>query len=845
MVNLVNRTSFQNTPDQPRSSRINSFLAWGDHNILIIITLSFALGISLGINGPILPTPALWMMLFGCCATACILYKKNISNHILLAVPAFFLIGYISILSQLAIPFSADHIYTILANKHHVTVIGTLDSMVEHYDKRSQFVLNVEEIQLLDTKEARQPAHGKIRLSTGAKIPKLIPGETLMIMAKAGRITNFKTPGIFDYKRYMAAKGIYVSGWIKNSKALVRIEDHTQTLFHRILAYPEQIRNSISWYIRNQIDNKTAGLYLALLTGSRAGVSSQIMEHFKACGTMHMLAISGLHIGLLGLMTGVILRWLFQRSEWLLLHTHVPSLTLLVTLPILAAYAFIAGMNTPVLRALVMALLVIFAVLSRRQHNLLHLIAGAALLVLAINPQALFTASFQLSFSAVTALALCMPLISQTFRIKNNTPVNRVYSSIKTGLAISIVASIGTLPIMFFHFHRFSTIGPVMNLLVEPVLCFWALPWGLAAIPCIFFAPDLAAELLHVGGWGISLAQYLTAIGASLPYASIWTITPEPIEIICYGALVIIWITLKKRDNSSKILLPAGLLLCIHFTWGLWFPQKPPQSLVSYLDIGQGASTLLQLPDGFRLLIDGGGARGSRLNAGERIIAPYLWEQRLWRLDAAVITHPHSDHFNGMDFILRHFHPQTLYINGDKRLEGNYAKIIILAEKLGIHVITASAGLQLARGNNFEVAVLGMDGLEQNPDAPVNERCLVIKYAYGQQAFLFPADISKRSEKILLRHNPNLHADVLLAAHHGSATSNSQTFIQAIQPSVIVVSAGTNTNNLYPAPYNLSFWQEHHIKTLITREAGTVTCFTGGNDMHCKSFSQQKLADIP
>ncbi|MCI5122881.1 MAG: ComEC/Rec2 family competence protein, partial [Candidatus Electrothrix sp. AUS4] len=313
-----------------------------------------------------------------------------------------------------------------------------------------------------------------------------------------------------------------------------------------------------------------AGTYQVLLVGNRAGVPDEIQEQFKATGTMHLLAISGLHMSLLALMVGTILGWLLKRSEQILLRTHVPTLAALLTLPILLGYSFIAGMNTPVLRAFIMTLVLFAALILRRQRSLLNLLAAAALVVLLRNPLSLFTASFQLSFSAVASLLLFLPRILPVFSEdhpakktgaeQRSWPIRLWQDVILPALLVSLVASLGTLPFALLHFHRFSLIGPVMNLLVEPLLCFWALPWGLVAVPCLFIAPEMAIILLKIGGLGIEAGHYCTALGAGLPLASIWTITPTAAEILVYGMLMLFWCLSLRMGRYSWIARSAVLI---------------------------------------------------------------------------------------------------------------------------------------------------------------------------------------------------------------------------------------------------------------------------------------------
>ncbi len=819
-------------------------IQWLNFNILIPTVLCFIFGIVTGHFFPLVfsqnSIPLLLGLLSGFGAA---LYFSRYKQILFICLPLFFLLGYANIIHHNQSHLQDGHIAATLKNSCQVTLLGTLADMVEQGKRKNSFDLEVQKMLIHQKKQAWQNVHGKVHLSFHGSTEGLQPGTLIMVLAKVGPITNFNTPGAFDYKGYMAAKNIHVSGWIKNRQDIIPVLHGQKRIVNKLKYLPEQARQYVARFLRKYLPRETAGLYQALLVGSRKGVEQDILEQFKATGTMHLLAISGLHMGLLGLMIGTVLNWLLRRSEWLLLHTYVPGLALLGTLPVLLGYGFIAGMNIPVLRALVMAIILLSAIMLRKRYDLLHLIAAAALFILVFQPAALFTVSFQLSFAAVTAMALFLPKFdpTSTHHSKSLRGHGLIWRYSRTALLISFTATIGTLPFMLYHFNRFSLIGPLMNLIVEPLLCFWALPLGLLAIPCMFLVPKAAILLLQAGSLALHASIKSTAFAAAIPFASIWTITPEIREILLYGGLVFLWYWRKKKPG---VLLPiiaiGGCLLFVHFTAGLFRPAHNKRSEVCFLDVGQGSSTFLHLPNGSRVLVDGGGSRNSSFNTGERIIGPYLWHQRIWRLDQAVITHPHSDHFNGMDFLLKHFHPKILYINGDTRSEGNYVQILEQAQKLGITIQIPQAGQMLDREENFHLLFLGMNGLPVRADGQVNDKCLVLRYEHGKRSFFLPADISSKAEHILRQKWKNLRSDVLLAPHHGSATSSSQEFIEAVNPSIIIVSAGKNGRRYYPDPANLAHWQQRGILTFITRDQGTITCTTDGYALGCSSWLEEK-----
>ncbi|MCI5135073.1 MAG: DNA internalization-related competence protein ComEC/Rec2 [Candidatus Electrothrix sp. AW2] len=872
---------------------------WCDQNIFLFIPLFFALGIFTAHTYPSLftlfslpssfPSFAIVFFFIGVIevigVTVLFYCKRRASSlaALLLILPLFFLLGNAALVQQIKKPQHAGHLASLIKVSQKITLVGVLDTMIEERvlqqsdrerDIISRFEIEAQEVLLHNLNKSGgdwQPVHGRVRLSMQGRADALQPGMTLMIPAQVGPITSFQTPGAFDYQEYLAAQNIFLTGWVLGKQVtIVRDLLREKERAGSIRFLPEQLRQQVNRFLRENLSGPVIGTYQALLVGSRAEVFPEIQEQFKATGTMHLLAISGLHIGLLVLMVGTIIRWLLKRSERLLLCTHVPTLALVATLPILLGYSFIAGMHTPVLRALIMTFALFTAFILRRQHSLFHLLAVAALLVLVCNPLTLFTASFQLSFSAVAALTLFLPTILPTPSY-NEKPLSWLQNwlvccwqrFILPAFLISFVASLGTLPFLLLHFHRFSLIGPVMNLLVEPFLCFWTLPWGLAALPCIFIAPQIATVLLNIGSWGIHASHFLIGLGAALPWASIWTITPTGAEIVSYGLLLFFWYLSTKMEKFQRatqgIVLINAVLLALHFSWGLFFtkqPVQPGESTVAYLDIGQGSSSLLRLAGGSSVLIDGGGNRRSKGNIGEQVIGPYLWQQRIWRLDQAVITHPHSDHFNGMDFILAHFHPKQLFINNDSRVEGKYQDIIAQAVQQGIEVVRPQSGYEmmeimqqdnvgLERGNIGYAGLRILSGITEAEQGrqgrgDVNDASLVLRYWHGQRAFLFPGDIGKEKEAALLKKQDriDMRADVLLAPHHGSSTSSSPAFLDAVDPGLIVVSAGKSAygKRHYPAPVNVAAWTEKKIPVVVTRNQGTITCTTDGMNLRCRDF---------
>lgn len=809
-------------------------------NILIAITLCYVSGAALAryprIDASLLAPASLalitaFFVLF--------VYRRSPIAPLFL-LPLFFLTGFLHTAHSLRPPVDPAHLYNLLPERTRITVTGKIVSMPEYDGQKTRFDLAADAIMFHQDQPdsaTPEPAKGKIRLSLEAPLPHHVTaGSQVMLLATAGRIYNYQTPGVFDYRLYLADRGIHVSGKIPSPAAIISFQDIDPAWYAGIRFLPERWRQNISTFLRTRLDPGTAGIYQALLIGSRASINDSTLEQFKATGCMHLLAISGIHMSLLGLMFTLVLTWLMRRSSWLLLHTHVPTVATLLALLPLTIYAFIAGLNTPVLRSLLMSTLFLIGIVLRRQRSIHFIVAAAALLLLIFKPLALFTVSFQLSFSSILAIAMLYPRLREKFEQDSTSLAGRIRTFISSALLVSLAAGLGALPFMLLHFNRFSLIGPVANLLVEPFLCLWALPLGLLAIPLIPLAPETAALLLKAGSFGIVAADKITLAGSRIPFASFWTITPSPAEFVIFYSLLFLSI-LPGSTLRKKILLTTGSIgLVLFFVHGLWFSLPSHQAELTFLDVGQGSSTLLRLPGGRTILVDGGSKTSNSFHIGERVIGPFLRKKRLWRLDDVIITHPDSDHANGIDFILRHFKPERLWINGDGKELRAYKDILRIAAEQGTGIIEPEKDRIMAAGPGTRLTFLRGAAVPW-PELSVNDRSLVIRLDHGIKSFLLPGDISTTMERIMVRDGINLQSDLLLAPHHGSRDSSSSEFMAEVDPELIVVSAGNSSRKLYPDAKHLSKWRHDGRKVLTTLESGTITCLSDGKNIRIKTFS--------
>lgn len=809
-------------------------------NLLVSVTVCFLAGATLA---PRLPASwPVWTVLapIGLCAVAALVLDPRFRP--LTALPFFLLVGLLHTHTALHPPADPHHIAGWIGEKSRVTLTGRMLTMAEDDGEKTRFELAAESLLIHGSGEAEQPrpVRGRVQLTVLAPLgERFAPGTRLVAIATLDRIRNYQTPGAFDYRLQMAARDIAVAGWVRSAAEILAAPETEVATVRQVRFLPEQVRQHLFAFLGRHFGRDLAGMYQALLTGSLVNVRPALIEAFKANGCFHVLSISGLHFSLLGLFSVGLWTLLLKRSQWLLLHTHVPTLALVLTAPILLFYTCIAGMNVPAVRALITALLVLFAAVLRRQRSFGPLIAAAALIVLAVSPLALFTASFQLSFAAVLAINLIYPRLPALNVDPRDGWPRRALALVQSLLLVSVAATLGTLPFMLLHFNRISLIGPLANLVIEPLLCLWALPCGLLAIPFVGVAPGLAVLLFNLGSGGMRLALWLTELTAALPAASVWTITPNPAELILFFAAL----TLLLRPGASRshrwAALALFVLLAGSFTRSLWPGVGARETLrATLLDVGQGSSTLIELPDGRTVLVDGGGYESDRFNVGEALIAPFLWQKRLWRLDTLVVTHPHKDHYNGLPFVFDRFRPGRVIVNGDSGEEPAYARFLARVRERGTPVQLARTGDILMKGENLTLTCAGMHGLlDEGMHWSTNDRSMVLHLRYGQRSLLLPADISVAAEDRLVATGRDLHSDLLVAPHHGSATSAGPALMRAVSPAVVAVSVSRARRDTLPAPQHLQAWRAQGRMVVTTADQGTLVFSTDGHDLRLAPYT--------
>lgn len=693
------------------------------------------------------------------------------------------------------------------------------------------------DLSALYTGEEPRPVAGKLLLGSGgsesageAHPPLLKYGDTIRFIAKVKRPRDFHNPGGFDYERSLAIKGIFATAYLNDGDGIIKTADAIPSLNNWI----EGIRDSIREHVFKNA-GATAPVLLALITGEQGEIPKGIREDFSRAGTAHILAISGEHIGIIALASFAIFLWMLKRSERIVLHANIYKVAAVLTIPAIILYSLIAGGGFSIVRAAIMGGTLLIAVLVERRKDIPSLIASAAFLILVFDPQALFDISFQLSFASVISLSMVAPHLKMVSSGNDGDPVGqteggtgRILSWLAVPAAASLAATIGTAPLVAYYFNRLSIVSPLSNLITVPVVGIIVVPLGLISSIFIPISQTVADFFIKIDSLVLSQIVRLTSLMAAIPMASIRVVTPNIFEISLFYITLILFVYRSKILWWKRLFYSVSAIIVILEFFYFFKPYFQKELRVTFLDVGQGESALVEFPGGKRMLIDGGGLPKSDFDIGERVLAPFLWHEKIRRIDYVVLSHPNSDHYGGLPFILRNFAIGEIWESGIEEKSAGYKDFKM--------AVRESGGIHKNVGDGDGLDVCSVTVVTMNPqkdykttsDRDANNGSVVLKLAYGKTSFLFTGDIEKEAESLLLSKGNELKCTVLKAPHHGSLTSSTVAFLDKVGPDNSVFSVGYRNHFGFPKEAIIKRYKDIGTSVYRTDRDGAIIAITDG-----------------
>jgi len=701
-------------------------------------------------------------------------------------------------------------------------------------------------VRAIHDRESSTPVTGNLLLSIKECSRRFSYGDRIRFSSSIHIPKNFSNPGGFDYIRQLAYKSMYATAFLESDQSITLIREGEG---NRWLLLIESIRNRIRECISSTTQSPSRDILLALIIGEQGTIPEQTRDRFSALGITHILSISGLHVSIFALLAYGIIFNLLKLYPRLLLYIPAKKIAVFMSIFPVLGYCMIAGMATPATRSGLMVVCYLLTLLLDRQQHMLHTLFVAAFAILAVSPQSLFEISFQLSFLAVFCLIILVPAWKKMLNKKDSDPFKKIsplqaklIAYTGDSLLSSGAAMLGTAPIVAYYFHTFPPSGFITNLIMVPFTGFVLVPLGLAAAMMVFVWQPGAALLFKAAGLCTDLFLYLSELFYGVLGDAITIADPLFWEMVFFYGLL--FLSAVCRTKKQWTLYGCGLLVFFGAECAqALYANRPNDCLsVTFLDVGAGDAAVLQLPNKEVLIIDGGGLMDDSFDVGRAVIAPYLYSCGIKKVAYIVLTHPHRDHVGGLPYIARKFATTELWHNGQNSFLEPYRTLMETASKNSCAILACNKNIPLRTLGNvtFEVlSPLNETFIASDEDqSATNNNSLVLKIKYGEVSFLFTGDILKEQESMLTYSGANLSATVLKVPHHGGQTSSTEEFLNAVQPSIAVVSGRSFGKRQTPHPDIKKRLKQLNIDTYVTEQCGAITIKTDGKKLELKQYKK-------
>ena len=648
-------------------------------------------------------------------------------------------------------------------------------------------------------------------------------GNKIKVLGTFSKPASKRNPGEFNYEKYLRTENIPALFSVYDIENI----DITSDEINSAKNFISELRFEIQKRIKKYSSKKTAGLITGLLLADRSGIDYEIREQFINAGVIHVLAVSGLHVGFIAFIFYLVFNRFNIYARYIL--TIAGLLLFMVT----------TGIPPSVFRATVMAILLLFTFIFNRSYNSFNALTLAAFIILLVNPEEIFNPGFQLSFSAVLSILIFYPLFQRFIKFHFQQKSIRY---ILLFLSVSLAAQIGTLPFTLFYFHKISVISLLMNLFVIPII---AVIISVAVITLFvsFFSSWLALIYGSANNFFSDLLFRIVASGGNNEFSFIYINEFSLLDVlIFYFFVTILFITFQYFHSVlSKSVLMILIFLNIYIFSLLDNKEYLPPKILSVaaIDVGQGDAFLVKFPNGKTALIDAGN-RNEYYDSGKRI-KTLLQKFDIDKIDFGFVSHIDADHYGGFLTLVKEnligiiFKPETdsssekekefeyfLQKNNVKYM--NYKKMIIKFPDTRLYSLINPASREFKRFDS-------------------NNRSGVIKICFGKTSFLFTGDAEfEEEERLIDIYGDFMKSNFLKVGHHGSKKGSSSQFINEVDPEYALISAGYMNQFRHPAKEVLSRLQAEDIRILRTDLNGAVIINSTGekiNFVNWKKFENR------
>lgn len=626
-------------------------------------------------------------------------------------------------------------------------------------------------------------------------------------------------PGLFNYRLYLQTKNIHT---ILNANSTY-VDIISKGELSRAMLLRVKFKERIKGILDTTLNEKNSNIMSSIILGDSSFLDDETGTRFRELGLSHILAVSGLHIGII---------YLFVSKALGLLSINKRS-SIIIALILIWCYGYLIGFPASVLRSSIMFSLLSLSSLVYRRYDSINTLSLAALFLLFIRPLWIFDVGFQLSFVATASIIILTPRINWLISI---------YSKKGAKLLSTLVAvQIGLLPVLAYHFNSYAVLSLISNLILIPVfsfsliLCFILILISLIFMKISMLLGFLLNTILNFSSLIIDILYSFSFLNISLPSLGIG-------YILSYYFMILICLRVIKLDMfKSKIIQLIHYYLIIVSIVSLVTYLTINETTLEFIDVGQGDSCLVSTRDKV-FLIDAGGNVFGDFDVGERIVLPYLLKKGINKLDAVFITHFHEDHAEGVIPLIKNIRIENIFIGYENSKSHLYKEIMYNANKYNITISRISEGDLIHIDNNNIIEVLNPlpNGLADNIENENNLSLALILKSYGKSVF-FTGDIEKEVEYRIVNDIGQNKIDVIKVPHHGSLTSSTPELINIIKPSYAVIQVGKN-NFGHPNQEVIERYKQVGSEIFRNDEDGLITLKIDKGDIEIYSYITDKAS---
>lgn len=642
-------------------------------------------------------------------------------------------------------------------------------------------------------------------------------GNTVKVQGEYKAFYKARNPGNYDEEKYYHSLGVACKFNVKSI-----------TIINKSYSVLAESMNQLKIIIKESIDllcnKKEAAIFSALLLGEKNFLDDTTKDLYRNNGIAHILAISGLHISIIGL--GV---YNLLRRKLLFLSSSI------ITIIIMFCFGVMTGNAVSIIRALIMFLFKLLADVLGRTYDMTIAMSFAGFLLLFSNPYYLFNTGFILSFLAIIAIAIIAPVSEKFLAIKNN--LNKV-------LHISIVITILTAPVIINMYYSIPVYSVFINMIVIPLLSIVIIS-GLVAAVVGIFTLQIGYFIIGIGCYILRVYELLCIILMKLPFSMLVIGELSSFKIYLYYILLVLFTVIMGHINKLGLdnlfwkvrYFKRFFCLIISISFLFILLINPQNNLeITIIDVGQGESILIQTPNDKTFMIDGGSVDIS--NVARYRMIPTIKSKGISCIDYLFITHMDSDHISGIIEILSNYDEYSLKIKNiilpyHFVINEEYKEIIDMVKACNINIQSISTGVEF----NDELVRIKCIHPSNNYNAnDINRYSLVLSLTYKNFSILFTGDIDKEVEKSIINNVQLMDYDILKVAHHGSNSSSSQEFLNVIKPEYAIISCGINNQYGHPGLSTIETIKKINAKYYITNEAGAIQITSDGSLYQISTF---------